>query len=608
MHRYIAFTWNHQIAERTSLVKTIVRRLRVTLPEWQCALNADGLLVYHICEEVSSSRAYRLDQNEGVLLGRIFHRRSDVNCNAHEVTFDKHETQKIKESEGRHLIEHYWGRYVALLREEGGTHVRILRDPTGAVPCLWSEISGINVVCSNIDDCATLELINCSINWNHIALYLRFPRLVTKDTGLDGVRWIHAGECVAIGASSTTTSFYWTPDRIHDARVIEDRQQAMRELRDVVQYCVGTWASCYNRILHKLSGGLDSAVVLACLSKVSDKSHIICENNFTQDTRGDERVFARKAASRAGVELIETPIRSSARTLDSMFELTKLATPAHTQLVPETELLRERLVKERNIEAVFSGQGGDHFFQQLKTSLVASDYAWRHGLRPEILGIIADTSRLTRKSIWSVMATVVNAGLLHRHGDPYIKRLIQPLLLTEDTRDSLNTNSIRHPWVDSATHLPGGKLHQIVNIIDSQNFYQQRSHYADIVHPLISQPIIELCLQIPSYILTYGGIGRALVRDAFVGDIPPEITNRTGKGGTTSAFNQLLVGNLPFLREFLLDGLLAKEGVLDRRKTEANLTESEIVRNPYLLFPVMHAIFTESWLRNWYGEDRRAAA
>ncbi len=612
LHRYIAFAWNCQNAERTSLAKILVRRLKSILPEWECALDTEGLHVYHTGERARSSQAYLLERNAGVVLGKIFKRRMDVDCNAvesdlHEVAFDTLETKRIQETKGRHLIEHYWGRYVALLRGSGDVRIRILRDPTGAMPCMLVKSHGIDIVCSHIDDCATLKLINCAINWDHIAAYLWFEHTVTEDSGLDCVRQIQAGECVAVGSDNTAATFYWSPDRLYAARIVEDRQQAMHELTNVIQYCVGAWASCYSTILHSLSGGLDSAVVLACLSGTSSETNVICENYFTQSTQGDERLFAQKAATRAGVELVETPLRSSARALESMLNTTKFATPTLTRLISEVQSIRENLVKARGIDAVFSGKGGDHFFQQTKTRLIAAEYAWRHGLRPELLSVIADTSRFTRKPIWSVMAAVLTSGILHWHEDPY-DQLEPPLLVSDATRDAIDPGRIRHSWIDSAKHLPGSKLLQIFNIIDSQNFYHEHLCYADIVHPLISQPIIELCLQIPCYVLTYGGIDRALVRDGFSEMMPPEITRRTTKACTTNYINGLLVRNLPFLREYLLGGLLVGEGVLDRAKTEASLTESCLIRDPYLLFPVLNAIKAEAWLRTWISEGQRAAA
>lgn len=572
------------------------------------------MLVYHIGSRPPSSQAYVLDRNAGIVLGKVFERPannfgSGSERSIHDVTFGAPESQKVQQTNGKHLVEAYWGRYVALLRDHDGTNVRILRDPTGALPCQLTRHCGINIVFSNIEDCAALGLINTSINWDHIAAYMWFHRLVTDKTGLDAVRQIQAGECVKVGSDETEATFYWRPDEIHRARIVEDRQQAMRELRTAIKQSVAAWASCYNSILLELSGGLDSSVVAASLARASTGANILCENYYTQNSRGDERVFAQKAAHRAGVELIETPLLATTRSLKNMLPTAKLATPAQTCLVPEAQLLKEQLVQDRGIEVVFSGQGGDHFFQSVRTRLIAADYAWRHGLRPGLLRVITDTSRFTRKPFWSVVAATIEFGLLRRAKDPYGYRVGEiPPLVAEATCNALDLGNIRHTWVDDAKDLPGAKRQQVFEIVDSQNFHHIPSPCEDRVHPLISQPIIELCLQIPSYILTYGGIDRALVRDAFASMLPPEVIARTAKGATTSFASRLLVGDLPFVREYLLDGLLVAEQVLDREKTEAALTESHLTRDPHLLFPVVNSILAENWLRTWVRNDQRAAA
>jgi asparagine synthase (glutamine-hydrolysing) len=256
---------------------------------------------------------------------------------------------------------------------------------------------------------------------------------------------------------------------------------------------------------------------------------------------------------------------------------------------------------------VFSGQGGDHLFQNIKTRQIAAEYAWHHGMRSDLLAVIVDTSRFTRKSIWSVMVTVFKAGLLRRSEDPYETVKPSPLF-SDPARCAMNASLIRHPWVDAAIHLPSSKRRQIFSIVDTQNFFRVPNHYADIVHPLISQPIIEVCLQIPSYVLTYGGIDRALVRQAFNGLVPSEVLLRTTKGATTGYFHKLLGQNLSFLRGFLLDGLLMTEGVLDRRTTQAVLSQPAFTRGQHQILPILDAIRAEIWLRTWTSTYQRAAA
>ncbi len=269
--------------------------------------------------------------------------------------------------------------------------------------------------------------------------------------------------------------------------------------------------------------------------------------------------------------------------------------------------MRERIAKERGVQAVFSGQGGDHFFQSVSTRQIAAEYAWRHGLRGELLRVVVDTSRFTRKPIWSVAGAVVNNGLLRRRKDPY-DRLRTPSLLSKAVSDSMEPSQFRHPWVDAHESIPNSKRHQAFNILDTQNLFRLPSHYAEIVHPLVSQPIIEVCLQIPSYVLTYGGIDRALVREAFDGMVPREIIQRTDKGATTGYFDRLLIRNLPFLQQYLLNGILMERGVLDKRATEDALSEASLVRGSKLLFPVLSAIRAEFWLRTWIDSGQRATA
>lgn len=595
MLRYIAFAWNAEIAESNSIATTLANRVRTKLPEWTSCLDTPGLRVFHSGTSTGASQSYELNRSGGIVLGRLF-RRDGANSSTC--------LEDLQRTKGKCLVEQYWGRYVAIFREEHGPRLWILRDPTGAVPCFITRFDRIHVICSHVDDCAALRLIDSSINWDHVAAYLWFDHLVTWETGLDGIRQVQAGERIEIGPGGMTGDYLWRPDWFCRTPFVENRQQAGQRCRREIEHCVGAWASCYSSVLHELSGGLDSAVVLACLSRERGSVSVVCENHFTRNTESDERVFAREAANAAGMELIETQIPSSDRPLDHFFDPVRVATPAHTIFLPETQLGKERLVQSRGIEAVFSGQGGDHFFQRSRNPHIAAEYIRRHGLSCELTRVISDTSRFTNKPIWSVLTTAVLSGLFRKSADPY-RNVQPPPLVSRRARDALSRSMICHPWVNAAADLPGSKQQQIFNVIDSQVFHHMPDHYADIVHPLISQPVIELCLQIPSYVLTYGGIDRALVREAFAGSVPASILERTTKGATTGYFVGLLVRNVATLRELLLDGALVTQGLLDKQAVAKALNERSLIRNVNMLLPVFTALRAEIWARSWTNCDRR---
>lgn len=117
--------------------------------------------------------------------------------------------------------------------------------------------------------------------------------------------------------------------------------------------------------------------------------------------------------------------------------------------------------------------------------------------------------------------------------------------------------------------------------------------------PLLSQPLVELCLRIPTYVLIRSGRDRAVARRAFERDLPTGIVRRQAKGRTDQHVRNILDANLDFLRELLLDGLLVRHGFLNRAALELYLGRE---RSPadfqYAEILQEHAC-TEAWLRRW---------
>ena len=94
-----------------------------------------------------------------------------------------------------------------------------------------------------------------------------------------------------------------------------------RRMRQCVRDVVHAWASCYDHMLLSLSGGLDSSIVLACLKDAPSRPRVTCFHYYPLGADLDERAYARAAAAKAGLELLERP-------RDSSFSLQPLLTRA----------------------------------------------------------------------------------------------------------------------------------------------------------------------------------------------------------------------------------------------------------------------------------------
>ncbi len=608
MYRFVALSWNVKDSAGTAAAQRLVRRLRSSSPDWQSVLDLPGFRVFHAPQPGGARHAYVLKRDAGVILGKLFDGGTEDHRIPADPTFDERESERIVGSQGRRVIERYWGHYVAFLQAPQGDRRFVLRDPTGGLPCFMMRLIGIDVFFSDMEDCVRLGSTPFVVDWDHLTAFFLYSELTTRTTGVRDVTQLYAGECAAIAEDGTMSrSFHWNPVDVSEAGTIENPDEARRALGAVIRRCIDAWTSSYTSILQELSGGLDSSIVTACLGKARTRTNILCFHFCPETPQRNERAYARAAAHSAGCELVEATSRVSATSLERQLDRSRVASPAVLGFVPPSERLRRRLVAERQVGAVFTGQGGDHLFQQGSSKLIAAEYAQRHGLRPDLLRIVTDTSRMTRQSVWSVFSTVVAHGLLGRSFDPYSDYERAPSILSTDARAAVRRNAYSHPWVENAGRLPGSKTQQVFNVVGCQTYYLRPCRYAELIHPLISQPIIERCLQIPSYVLAHRGKSRGLVREAFAADVPARIIQRYSKGSTSHYFSRMLAGNAAFVRAFLLDGALVREGILDRYELEKQLSERELLRGGNVR-SLLDAVRAEAWLSAWSGVRKRVAA
>src|ERR1700722_11916723 len=145
MFRYIALAWNPADTAQAEASATITDRLRYPASEFKSCFDFRGLRV--LCAESGTPglKVHKLHDNAGVLLGAVFKRHADITNDsaASESTFDSIETTNLVSSGGRSLVTAYWGDYVAFLLDRASGTKRIIKDPTGNLPCFstaWRRV------------------------------------------------------------------------------------------------------------------------------------------------------------------------------------------------------------------------------------------------------------------------------------------------------------------------------------------------------------------------------------------------------------------------------------------------------------------------------------
>jgi asparagine synthase (glutamine-hydrolysing) len=235
----------------------------------------------------------------------------------------------------------------------------------------------------------------------------------------------------------------------------------------------------------------------------------------------------------------------------------------------------------------------------MRTDLLVVDRLHRCGLKRGLLHAIDEGARLARKSYASVIWTLCSESL-RRHSSGVSAQLpdASDTFLSTDARMEAVTRSFTHPWICQAESLPPGKRLQIVGLVDLVHRRSPCSllEPAPDFHPLISQPLMETCLRIPTDLLLYRGRTRGLAREAFRDRLPPQIAERDSKGTITSYYLRMIRDNSREIWKLLRDGLLAGERLLDQQKLERCLKHGQPLR-PAQLYPLLACVTAEIWLR-----------
>ncbi len=524
-------------------------------------------------------------KTDGVMVGRVFDRRPTDQGRARRADLD-HLCDPEPIEAFRVLSDHAFGDYVCVVAERRDEPA-IYRAPSGGVDAFTWIREEVTLVADDVPDgLAAPERL--SIDWDVLGEVLADPVRAVERLPLRGIAALDPGVC-RHGRRLSAQTRIWTPRRVVRQG---DLRPTVDDLRAAVDLAVSAEVDGAGRLLCEISGGLDSAIVAASLTAVGRPADLAV--NFWRDqAEADERPYAQAAADLAGIPL--STVRRELLKIDAAtFALSARAVrPSLAAADPEYDRLMIGAIEAASAEVLITGHGGDAVFYQLGAADIAADLLAGAPCEGARLARLADIARRTRRSVWS-LAWEVMAGR---------PSALSPQA-TPDETDFLRAPILRtpHPWVAEARDLHRAKRTQIAGLVSGLvvTAHTGRAATARLAHPLLAQPVVELCLRTPIPILSSGEGERTFARRAFADRLPPLIANRRSKGDITTYFGRSMAANAAFLRSFLLDGRLVATGLLDRARLEAALTtEALIWRNTYRNLFLAAGI--EAWVGYWEG-------
>ncbi|QLC24895.1 hypothetical protein HFP57_07540 [Parasphingopyxis algicola] len=605
MYRYLVLRWNRDNDRAARVAAAIASSLPEVSPhEWSRPWSAPGIAVFHSGEAKGRMQTYRLHNDSGVVLGRLFRNGSDGEYHSQIDDFGEVDTRACLDSKGQHLIDKFWGRYVTFLHEPDSGTLFVMRDPSGAFPCFFTEYEDVEIYFSDMQDAANFEFLPFTVNWEYIKTNIMLPQYQKTHTGLNEVGEILPAECVEIAPEGRTSRFVWNPYEIAETDPIEDPEEAAKLLRKTVRNTIQALSGCYDRIIHNL-GGLDSSIALACMADAPDRPEITCVTHYTKSLRGEERFYSRQAANKAGVPLVECELDYRNANLSRVFESNKLANPLGFFDCIGLNGHVLALAREKDAQALFYGVGGDQVFYQPPFNLAALDYVHYHGFGRDTLKVAMEASRYGRKTLATTLRSMVRERFWPTPCYDYVHDVLfanyKLPLVNPDFVGTVGHECFLHPLLQPDDRMAKGKyLHILMSAFASKEYYNHwdADYLAERVHVYLTQPIIEVCLRIPAWVMTYAGIERGLARKTFRHDLPRDVVKRVSKTGPDAYYKDIFEHNIDLVRDCLGDGIMARQRIFSQERLLQTLSGEDV-----FLTAVPHRILgylaIEAWIRSW---------
>lgn len=526
------------------------------------------------CWVVQNGEVYNFQElrQELSALGHVFASRSDTEVMVHGY-----------EQWGSGLPERLRGMFAFAVWDACRHTLLLARDRLGEKPLYYATLGQRLAFASEIKALRPVADISWEVDLDALGEFFSFGYISAPRTIFKNVRKLEPGMALQWENGTTRLWRYWAPptQALRSAPSFEEaKAQVLALLEDSVRSQMVSDAP----LGAFLSGGLDSSVLVALMSKVSERRLRTFCVGF-EEASFDERAAARAVAEHLGTEHEDCVLRPNVasmlpdlvRHFDEPF--------ADKSLLP-TYLVSK--MARAHVKVAISGDGGDEVFGGYRSYVAA----------------LADQERERRQSPFVNLAlrTAARAcptGLpgsfrLRKRGSSARKRfvarglLLDPALASQVlSRDLLAAGLLRDPLSPKGEHLDQASEHDFLGSLQ----YADLRHYlpGDILAkvdrmtmkaslesraPLLDHRLVEYVLPLPDSYKISAGKTKLLLRALAADLLPPGILERE-KHGFALPVSAWLAKDLRELCSDVLLGRAMRETGWFRRKGLERLVDEQ---------------------------------
>jgi asparagine synthase (glutamine-hydrolysing) len=305
------------------------------------------------------------------------------------------------------------GMYALAIHDPARRRLVLARDPFGIKPLYYGETPAGFFFASEPQSLLAADVVKSALNVESRDEVLAFNFSTGAETPFAGIYRVLPGETLII-ENGQIIARHQRPALPQTKITARDDSAAVTEFGDVWRESVFAHQRSDVPYGMFLSGGIDSAAVLAMMARLNERPVLAFTAAFPGTEAHDERDAARAVAAAAGAVHVEVEVTAADfwRTLPAI--AAALDDPAADYAVVPTYLLAKQAA--RDVKVILTGEGGDELFAgygRYRGALRPWPFAkrpWRrHNLA--ISGVLNTLPRGWRDGISSLETRISDANL-----------------------------------------------------------------------------------------------------------------------------------------------------------------------------------------------------
>lgn len=419
----------------------------------------------------------------------------------------------------------------------------LARDRFGKKPLYYARSAGFFVFSSEIKAIFKHPYFKAALNKAALAEYLLHGYTLAPQTMCMGVMELPPGSYLTAEGREFSIGSYWKPS-FHNREPSDlSFPEAAKELRLRLADAVKARLVSDVPLGAFLSGGLDSAAIVACMANVSETDVRTFSIGFEGDHGFDELPFARQVAEEFGTEHQEFVVTPDIlKTLPRLLQL-------HDQPFADSSALPTLLLSEmtkQHVTVALSGDGGDELLAGYDRFYGATNLAHLYNLIPSFLQslFLALVSALPEQSVHKGRVTTLRRFLSAAPlplEERYLEMVgifsapqVASLLSAEASSEAVEAYVERFDeagseseleqllYVNATTYLPGDLL------VKADRCSMGAS--LEVRSPFLDDRLFEFVRSLPETYKMRGSKKKLLLKEAFRGIVPSEIIERKKHG------------------------------------------------------------------------------